>query len=173
MLTGDRLEMEWDAGGHFKTVFMMFWLVSEAEYLRHAVICCFAWQGGQDRSWTRQRVDTVTKTHQKSQDQPTANQHQTSTHQTQMCKHHMPKNQHKPGTPSINHRLPKGPKTVFRGGRRPPKQFLSENFSIRSHISHDNGIHLNKVWVQFELKRIEWKFQFFLDIFDFWHQILV
>ena len=51
------------------------------------------------------------------------------------------------------HRLPKGSKMVFRGGRRQKTVLIYENIFFRSHLSHYNRIQLDKVWVPFELKR--------------------
>ena len=53
------------------------------------------------------------------------------------------------------HRLPNDSKMVFRGGRHQKKKYISETIFFRSHLYHDKGIHLNKMWAPFELKRIE------------------
>ena len=63
--------------------------------------------------------------------------------------------------PTTSHRLPKGSKMVFRGGRRQKTVLIYENIFFRSHLSHYNRIQLDKVWVPFELKRNKGKFQFF------------
>ena len=65
------------------------------------------------------------------------------------------------------HRLPKGSKMVFRGGRRQKENFIYENIFFRSHLSHYNRIQLDKVWLPFELKRTKGKFQFFHAFFIF------
>ena len=55
----------------------------------------------------------------------------------------------------VMHRLPNDSKMVFRGGRHQKKKYISETIFFRSHLYHDKGIHLNKMWAPFELKRIE------------------
>ena len=57
------------------------------------------------------------------------------------------------------HRMPKGPKMVFGGGRRQILSFLSQTNSIRPHLHHFQGIHLDKLHVQSKFKST---FTFFL-----------
>lgn len=57
------------------------------------------------------------------------------------------------------HRMPKGPKMVFGGGRRQILSFLSQTNSIRPNLHHFQGIHLDKLQVQSKFKST---FTFFL-----------
>ena len=50
------------------------------------------------------------------------------------------------------HRVSKGQKMVFSGGRRQKLSVLSQTNYIRSHSSHCYRIHLNKMRVQLKLK---------------------